>query len=129
MSDTKNSIPAENQGDTKSLLDSAKLLLEITATENDEVLKFLIDDTIAAVLAYCRLEVLPRQLEGFVASISARRLTHISGGDIKSVTEGDRRVEYRDEEYDFLSEYAERLKPFMSRAAYVPSEMDGDAND
>lgn len=115
-------------GDTKQLVESAKLILGITGNESDGLLEFYVQDTISAILSYCRLELFPRQLEGFAASIAAKRFGEGDSGVVKSVTEGERRVEYRDEEYDFLAAYASRLKPFVSRAACVPSEMDGDAD-
>lgn len=118
-------------GDTKTeFLDAAKLLLGINNDESDGLLAFLIDDTIEAVLAYCHIDVLPRQLEGFIPQIAASRFAENNQGGVKSITEGERRVEYRDTKTDFLSEYTDRLKPFMSRQAWVPSDKDkGDTKD
>ena len=122
MSDTNNILT-----DSREMLGDVKLLLEITDSSQDTRLMFLLEDTAAAVMSYCRPDMLPRQLEGFVVTIAAKRFTDGRGG-VKSITEGERRVEYRDEEYDFLSEYAARLRPFMSRAAFVPSDKDGGKN-
>ena len=47
-------------------------------------------------------------------------------GGVKSVTEGERKVEYSDDNYDYLKEYAIRLKPFVSRKVKVPSEVIAD---
>lgn len=118
-------------GDTKTeFLDAAKLLLGIKTDESDELLSYLIDDCTETVLAYCHIDVLPRQLEGFIPQIAAGRFSENQNGDIKSITEGERRVEYRDTKVDFLSEYTDRLKPFMSRKAWVPSDKDkGDTKD
>lgn len=112
-------------GDTKTeILTAVKLLLGIENNENDELLVFLIEDTTEAVLSYCRLEVLPRQLVSLIPTIVARKYRSNSNMGVKSVTEGERRVEYCDEAYDFLQEYAMRLKPFVSRKVQVPSEVD-----
>lgn len=129
MRDTKNGVYTQDARESKELLDGAKLLLNIEDDKNDGALMFLINDTIEAILAYCRLDMLPRQLEGFISAIAAKRFTCGSSGGVKSVTEGDRRVEYESGDYDFISEYAARLKPFVSRAVYVPSEKDGAEND
>ena len=118
-------------GDTKiEFLDAAKLLLGIDDDGSDALLSFLIDDTIEAVLSYCRLDVLPRQLEGFIPTLVADRFTNVGTGGVKSVTEGERRVEYRDSKTNFLSKHITRLRPFISRAVTVPSDLDkGDTKD
>lgn len=110
-------------GDTKTeILDAAKLLLGITDEENDELLTLLIDDTISAVLSYCRIEVLPRQLVSLIPLIAAGRYRLNGRSDVKSVTEGERRVEYTGNG-SFLDEYAARLKPFVSRSVKLPSDI------
>ena len=118
-------------GDTKiEFLDAAKLLLGIKNDESDELLAFLIEDTTEAVLAYCHIDLLPRQLEGFIPQIAARRFAENNQCGVKSITEGERRIEYIGANTDFLSEYTERLKPFMSREVWVPSDKDkGDTKD
>ena len=42
------------------ILDSTKLILGITADDKDEILSFIIDDTVSCVKAYCRICELPR---------------------------------------------------------------------
>ena len=50
-------------GDTKNeILDAVKLLLGIKDNDKDDVLMLLIEDTVNSVLAYCRIDVLPRQI-------------------------------------------------------------------
>lgn len=111
-------------GDTKiEILDAAKLLLEIKDNENDELLMLLIEDAVNAVKAYCRIEVIPRQLVSLVPMLVARQYRLNSGNGIKSVTEGERRVEYTEKNNDFLSEYEHRLKPFVSRDVKLPSDI------
>lgn len=112
-------------GDTKTeILEATKLLLGINNDESDSLILLLIDEVTDAALSYCRLEVLPRQLESFIPTMTARRYSVTRLGGVKSVTEGDRRVEYSDEEYDFISAYASRLKPFVSRSVRVPTDLD-----
>ena len=111
------------------LLSAAKLLLGIKDDESDELLTFLINDTIDAVMSYCHIDVMPRQLEGFIPSMAAARCRENAAGGVVSLTEGERRVEYGSASGgDFMSAYKERLKPFMSHAAFVPSDLEGRKN-
>lgn len=116
--------------DTKTeFLDSAKLLLNITGSENDDLLSYLIDDSISEILAYCRLDILPRQLEGLAIELAVSRFESAQrGSDIKSLTQGERRVEYSDGRADFLSKHKARLDAFVNRAGRLPSELGGDKN-
>lgn len=110
-------------------LGAAKLLLGIKDDESDELLTLLINDTVDAVMSYCHIDVMPRQLEGFIPSMAAARYRENAAGGIVSLTEGERRVEYGSgADGDFMSSYKERLKPFMSRAAFVPSDLEGRKN-
>ena len=111
-------------GDTKNeILDAVKLLLGIKANDKDDVLMLLIEDTVNSVLAYCRIDVLPRQIVSFIPTLTVKRYAANQNGGVKSVTEGERKVEYSDDNYDYLKEYAIRLKPFVSRKVKVPSEV------
>ncbi len=109
-------------------LGAAKLLLGIKDDGSDELLTFLINDTVGAVMSYCHIDVMPRQLEGFIPSMAAARYRENAAGGVVSLTEGERRVEYGGADGDFMSSYRERLKPFMSRAAFVPSDLEGRKN-
>jgi hypothetical protein len=113
----------------EQITSSAKVILGIKDDAQDELIGILADDIINAVLSYCRIDVLPRQLIGLIAIIVSEKLRSIDNGGIKSVTEGERRVEYSDENYDFLSEYASRLKPFVSRSVKFPSDLEAEEND
>lgn len=116
-------------GDTKQdMLDAAKTLLNIKDMESDTVLLLLIDETIDAVLAYCHIEFMPRQLMSFIPTVVAKRFVSLSGGTVKAITEGERRVEYTDGKYDFLTDYAKRLRPFVSREAWLPSQVEDKEN-
>lgn len=111
-------------GDTKQeILDAVKLLLGINDNCKDDILMLLIDDTVNSVLAYCRIDVLPRQIASFVPTLVVKRYTLNQNGGVKSVTEGERKFEYSDDNYNYLKEYAIRLKPFISRKVKVPSEV------
>lgn len=111
-------------------LNAAKLLLKIKNDESDELLSYLIDDCVNAVLSYCHLSILPRQLEGFIPQLAADMFRERQQGAVKSITEGERRIEYKDSKTDFLLQYTERLRPFISRDVFVPSDKDkGDTKD
>ena len=59
-------------GDTKNeILDAVKLLLGIKDNDKDDVLMLLIEDTVNSVLAYCRIDVLPRQIVSFIPTLTA----------------------------------------------------------
>ena len=108
-------------GDTKNeILDAVKLLLGIKDNDKDGVLMLLIEDTVNSVLTYCRIDVLPRQIVSFIPTLTVKRYTANQNGGVKSVTEGERKVEYSDDNY------AIRLKPFVSRKVKVPSEVIAD---
>lgn len=111
------------------ILAATKLIAGITNDNDDELLLLMIDDAINAVLAYCRIEFLPRQLESFIPTIVARQFENSTHMGVKSVTEGERRVEYCDGEYDFLSEYSVRLKPFINRSIKLPSDLESEENE
>lgn len=111
------------------ILAATKVIAGITNDNDDELLLLLIDDVICAVLSYCHIEFLPRQLESFVPIIVARQFECRAHTDVKSVTEGERRVEYRDGEYDFLNEYSVRLKPFINRSVKLPSDLGSEENE
>lgn len=117
-------------GDTKiEILAAAKLLLGIENEEKDEVLMLLIDDTVNAVLAYCRIEVLPRPLVSLIPTIVSAQYRRGEHSGVKSITEGERRVEYCDEDYDFLSSYTARLQPFVSRSVKLPSDLESEKSE
>lgn len=116
--------------DTKTeILLAVKELLKIEDEERDSFLMLIIEDVINAVMAYCRINVLPRQIVSFIPLIAAEQFHRLDRDGVKSVTEGERRVEYADENYDFLSAYAMRLKPFISKKVKVPSEMESVENE
>ena len=116
----------------EEILDNAKMLVassaqadEKTDESADDRLRFYIEDIIEAIIAYCRIEFLPKQLYGLVAQIAAKM--YVSGGsNIKSLTEGERRVEFEMSVPSVIGDYYDRLKPFINRSGRVPSEVIGD---
>ncbi|MCC8169727.1 MAG: phage head-tail connector protein [Oscillospiraceae bacterium] len=111
------------------ILENAKMLLGISDSDSDELLLFLIDDTIGAVMKYCRIDVLPYQLYGLTAQMVAETYrsrgyggTDLYGG-VKSVTEGERCVEF-DTELSCFGSYVPRLEPFINKSARLPSDME-----
>ena len=114
-------------GDTKNeILDAVKLLLGIKDNDKDDVLMLLIKDTDNSDMTYSRIDVLPTHNETLIPTLTVKRYTANQNGGVKSVTEGERKVEYSDDNYDYLKEYAIRLKPFVSRKVKVPSEVIAD---
>ena len=114
----------------EEILNNAKMLVADTQADEkneaaDDRLSFYINDVIEAIIAYCRIEFLPKQLYGLVAQIAARMYEN-NGSNIKSLTEGERRVEFELSAPSVISDYYERLKPFVNRAGRVPSEVKRD---
>lgn len=110
------------------ILENTKMLLGLDDTEKDSVIAFLICDTIDAVMAYCRIEVLPRQLYGLIAQMCAEYYRSRGFGEnertVKSVTEGERRVEFESAS-GLFADYSKRLEPFVNKSARLPSEAGG----
>ena len=70
-------------GDTKNeILDAVKLLLGIKDNDKDDVLMLLIEDTVNSVLAYCRIDVLPRQIVSFIPTFTVKRYTANQNGGL-----------------------------------------------
>ena len=109
------------------------MLLGIKDNEQDSLLSFLIDDTVNLILGYCRISILPRQLESIVPVIAADMYRRKGYGKseapqvIKSVTQDKRSVSFKDsadtDTDEFLKEYEARLKPFRNRRGRIPSEL------
>lgn len=113
------------------ILNNAKLLLGITDQSKDNILNFIIDDAINAVLAYCRLQFLPNQLVGLVSQIAVRVYRESGYGteelpeDVKSISEGDRSIAFakRANTDGILTDFKSRLKPFVNKRGRLPSEV------
>ena len=109
---------------------TVKMLLGIENNEQDSLLSFLIEDCVNLILGYCRIEILPRQLESLVPVITADLYRDKGYGKetapeiIKSISEGENSVSYDSENSngDFLSNYYKRLNPFKNKRGYVPSD-------
>ena len=115
----------------QEILENVKLLLELSNGEEDDLIKFFISDTAAAVMRYCRIDVIPRQLYGIIAQMAAEAYRSFrKGGAVKSLTEGERRVEFSDGGAgSVFDSYAARLEPFVNRSARLPSETEVSRND
>nr|DAZ12946.1 MAG TPA: Head Tail Connector Protein [Caudoviricetes sp.] len=108
-----------------------KLLLGIEDGKQDGLLSFLISDTENMILGYCRIEVMPRQLESLVPIIAADLYRAKGYGqeaapeDVKSISEGSRSISYERVRPDdnVLMNYYKRLDPFKNRKGRVPSEI------
>ena len=115
------------------ILENVKMLLGIGSTEKDKLLSFLIEDTVSAVLSYCRIEFLPEALTGIVAQMVVKgyRLNGYGSEevptDIKSISEGDRSVTFAERSGNgIIDNYKSRLAPFVNRKGKVPSEVDNE---
>lgn len=112
-------------------LERLKMLLGINESEQDGLLSFLIDDTINLILGYCRISILPRQLESLVPTIAADMYRAKGYGQetapeiVKSISEGERSVSYAETtpDNDFFANYHDRLKPYINRRGRIPSEI------
>lgn len=112
-------------------LDALKLLLGIKDNEQDSLLSFLIDDVTNLIMGYCRIEIIPRQLESLIPTIAADAYRAKGYGSaaapevIKSISEGNRSVSYAETNpsNDFFKNYHDRLKPFINRRGRVPSDV------
>jgi hypothetical protein len=78
----------------QELLASIKKLAEINNEDSDPVLEWMLKDTIQAILDYCRISKLPKQLEGFVKSLVMRQFNFENGDNINSIKRGDTTVSY-----------------------------------
>ena len=108
-----------------------KMLLGIEDDEQSSLLSFLISDTVNLILGYCRIDILPRQLESLVPVIAADMYRAKGYGKtetpriVKAISEGDRSVSYEQTsaDNDFFKNYYDRLNPFRNRKGRVPSEI------
>lgn len=109
-----------------------KMLLGIEDNEQDSLLSFLIEDTENLILGYCRLEIMPRQLESLIPVIAADMYRAKGYGniavpsDIKSISQGERSVNIetkRPDDESILKNYFKRLKPFRNVKGRVPSDI------
>lgn len=111
-----------------------KLLLGIADDSKDEILNFLIDDTINLVLGFCRICELPDALSSLVPvmCVDRYRMSQFgktrADGILKSITQGSRSESYDNPAElfsdNFLNDYKLRLLPFVNRRGYVPSDLD-----
>lgn len=115
------------------ILRDAKILLKKDNDDDDEILSLLIENCIGSVLAYCRLELLPYQLIGFVTNMTVKKYNEMyradnGGGNIvRSITEGDRQIDFSvPEKASFEYAYKEILKPFINRRGRLTSEACGE---
>lgn len=105
------------------ILNDAKLILGISDTSSDSLLAVYVFDAVSYIKSFCHLEVMPLQLCGIAANMTAgmyRR--NKNGDDISLVKEGDREIGYCALS-EFMEVYSERLKPFINMAARLPSEV------
>lgn len=112
------------------VLERVKMLLDIKDNEQDDLLSFIIDDVENLILGYCRIEILPRQLESLVPVIAVDIYRAKGYGAaasperVKSISEGERSVAFAEtDDEGVLSNYYKRLDPYKCRRGRVPSEL------
>ena len=112
----------------EEILKDAKMLINSSDADEtaDGKLTFYINDIVEVILAYCRIEFLPKQLYGLAAQIAVKMYESGSASNIKSLAEGERRVEFQTSAPSVISDYYDRLKPFVNIAGRVPSEVTRD---
>lgn len=114
---------------TDEIMKMTKTLLGFNDNKKDSVLLIIAADVSAAILAYCRLEVLPKSIYPLAAQMTAKSYRQNGYGteeapeDIKSITEGDRTVSLERRNGSILSDYRARLKPYMNMKGRVPSDI------
>lgn len=114
----------------QEILKNTKMLLGLDESDaqTDDLLLFLIRDTADAIMKYCRIDIISRQLYGIIAQIVSDLYSSQSKGerDLKSVTEGERRVEFESRKSSgaVFEAYALRLEPFVNKSARLPSDME-----
>mgnify|MGYP004597308301 FL=1 len=115
------------------ILDGTKLLLGINTEDKDEILSFIIDDTVSCVKAYCRIDGLPCALYGLCAQLAAKSYRESGYGseeipkEVQSVSEGDRSVTFKavSDTTGIVANFKGRLRPFINRKGRTPSDLDG----
>lgn len=94
-------------------------------------MSFLIADVENMILGYCRIDIMPRQLESLVPVVAVDMYKAKGYGTtdvtetVKSISEGGRSVtiDTNRPSDNFLSSYYKRLNPFKNRKGRVPSEL------
>lgn len=78
------------------MLEKVKLMLGIKSndTSYDDILNLMIEDTTTAVLNYCRIRKLPKELESTVREIVVNKYKSIEIDNVESVKRGDTEVTY-----------------------------------
>ena len=106
----------------EDILDDAKLILGISGNENDALLAVYVNNAVSYIKSFCRLEVMPVQLCGIAADMTAGMYRKNKNGGAGMIKEGDREISFRDFT-QFMEEYRERLRGFINKSARLPSEV------
>ena len=113
------------------IMNNAKLLLGIKDNSQDNILQFITNDAINAVLAHCKIKELTQNMYSLVSQIVFLAYRENGYGtveapeDVKSISEGDRSitVERRKDMDTILCDFEKRLKPFVNKRGKLPSEV------
>lgn len=110
-------------------MERLKVLLGISDTSQDELLRLILEETEDFVKSYCKCKTVPSKLESLIPVIAADVYRHKGYGKsdapqrVKSISQGERSVSYENEPRtnDVFAAYYKRLNPY--RRAMVPSEV------
>ncbi len=102
---------------TQDVFDRAKVL---NSEISEPLLSLYCDAAESFVLKYCRLTELPEELYTITAEMAVYNADNADGGGVSSISEGNRSISYTSAA-TVLGAFKSRLKPFINRAARVPS--------
>lgn len=117
--------------DRNNALTTLKQLLQITDTKSDELLILLIDNCVARIKGYCRVDDLPEGLN-YLVPVMAERVYKLGGygsdspGAITSIKQGERSISYEsavDIGGDWINDFEDQLEPYRKRRGRLPSEI------
>lgn len=95
------------------MLGQIKLILNIDNEAYDEILELMIEDAIMAVLNYCNIKDLPKQLELVVREIVANSFNTQLEGNVSSIKRGDTQINYSNT-ID-INSFSDKQKSSMNR--------------
>jgi len=97
------------------MLEKVKIMLGIKAddTSCDSILNLMLEDTVTAVLNYCRLKKLPKELEATVRAIVVNKYRSMELNGVEGIKRGDTEVTYF--ETDVTEDFTDTQKASLNR--------------
>lgn len=78
-----------------TLLQSIKILLEITDESKDAILTLMIEDGKRAIVDYCHIQKFPKELEYVVRDVVVQGYQHMEQEGIASMQRGNTSISYQ----------------------------------